>query len=63
MPVVGSAGCRQSVVRERGRLREGGRHAGGRERVVVVVGSGGVWSVVMPVAESEGRDGATDRAE
>ena len=52
-----------SVARGRGRLRGGGRHAGGRERVVIVVGSGGAWSAVMPVPGSEGRGGAADRAE
>ena len=40
-----------------------GRRAVSRERVVVVVGRGGAWLVVMPVTGSEGRDGAADRAE
>ena len=57
--VVGST---MPVAREHCWSRGGGRHAGGRVRVVIV-GSGGAWSVVIPVARNEGWDGAADGAE
>ena len=53
-----------SVARGRGRLRGGGRHAGGRERVIVVVGGGERGRLsCQSVTGSEGRDSAADRAE